>query len=196
MVGDASWMKMWAPGVCGLVRGCMLTWCGSRSALRRLHGAQEATMLSQPEPPPLERGITWSTVSEVRAPQYWHIQPSRAKTARRVILRLCVSRGIRTYVTRRMTTGRGSEPVAQCRSCVPISTTSALDFSNSTVARRTVHTLMGSYVALSTSTRPPLQRLWEPSESGPYRGWSPSGTDPSGPGGTALAIGAECSRSN
>src|SRR3954451_8321176 len=58
IVGDASWMKMCAPGVCGLVRGCMLTWCGSRSALRRLHGAHEATMLSQPEPPPLERGIT------------------------------------------------------------------------------------------------------------------------------------------
>src|SRR3954454_25074430 len=96
IVGDASWMKMWAPGVRGFTRGCMLTWWGSRSALRRLHGAHEATMLSQPEPPPLERGITWSTVSEVRAPQYWHCQPSRAKTARRVILRLWVSRGMRT----------------------------------------------------------------------------------------------------
>ena len=53
-------------------------------------------MLSQPEPPPLERGITWSTVRLVRAPQYWHCQPSRANTARRVILRLCVSRGMRT----------------------------------------------------------------------------------------------------
>src|SRR4051794_1927355 len=96
MVGDASWMKMCAPGVRGLVRGCMLTWCGSRSALRRLHGAQDATMLSQPEPPPFERGITWSTVRLVRAPQYWHIQPSRANTARRVILPLGVSRGMRT----------------------------------------------------------------------------------------------------
>src|SRR3954454_9062935 len=84
-----------------------------------------------------------------------------------------------------MTTGRGSEPVAQCRSCAPISTTSALDFSNRIVARRTVHTLMGSYVALSTSTRPPLQRP-EPSEFGPCRRWSASGTDPGGPGGTAV----------
>ena len=64
--------------------------------MRRLHGAQAATMLSQPDPPPLERGITWSTVRLVRAPQYWHIQPSRANTARRVILRLWVSRGMRT----------------------------------------------------------------------------------------------------
>src|SRR3954454_14497423 len=86
-----------------------------------------------------------------------------------------------------MTTGRGSEPVAQCRSFVPTSTTSALSLSNRTVARRTVHTLMGSYVALRTSTRPPLQRLLEPSASGPCRGWSPGGTDPSGPGGTAVA---------
>ena len=53
-------------------------------------------MLSQPEPPPFERGITWSTVRLVRAPQYWHSQPSRANTARRVILRLWLSRGTRT----------------------------------------------------------------------------------------------------
>ena len=53
-------------------------------------------MLSQPEPPPFERGITWSTVRLARAPQYWHFQPSRAKTARRVILRLWLSRGTRT----------------------------------------------------------------------------------------------------
>src|SRR3954467_9887267 len=99
IVGDANWMKMCAPGVRGFTRGCMLTWCGSRSALRRLQGAQEATMLSQPEPPPLERGITWSTVSDVRAPQYWHCQPSRANTARRGILRLWVARGRRTEVT-------------------------------------------------------------------------------------------------
>src|SRR3954454_3291011 len=92
-----------------------------------------------------------------------------------------------------MTTGRGSEPVAQCRSWTPVSTTSALDLSSSTVARRTVQTLMGSYVALSTSTRPPLQRLCEPSASGPCRWWLTGDTDPSGPGGTALAIWAECS---
>ena len=53
-------------------------------------------MLSQLEPPPLERGITWSTVRLEREPQYWHAQPSRANTARRVILRRCVSRGTRT----------------------------------------------------------------------------------------------------
>ena len=51
--------------------------------------------------------MTWSTVRFARAPQYWHVQPSRAKTARRVILRRCVSRGTLTNVTRRMTTGRG-----------------------------------------------------------------------------------------
>ena len=61
------------------------------------------------------------------------------------------------------------------------------------MARRTVHTLMGSYVALSTSTRPPDQRP-APSGLGPCRGWSPGGTDPSGPGGTAVAMTcAECS---
>jgi hypothetical protein len=89
-------MKICGFGTRGLTRGCMSIWCGSRSPLRRLQGAQEATMLSQLEPPPLERGMTWSTVRLVRAPQYWHCQPSRAKTARRVILRLCVSRGTRT----------------------------------------------------------------------------------------------------
>src|SRR5829696_3646266 len=96
MVGEASWMNTFGLGIRGLTRGCMLIWWGSRSPLRRLHGAHEATMFSQSDPPPLDRGITWSTVRLVRAPQYWHSQPSRAKTARRVILRLWESRGIRT----------------------------------------------------------------------------------------------------
>src|SRR3954471_6610662 len=87
---------------------------------------------------------------------------------------------------RRMTTGFVIEPFAQCRSCWPISTTSAFAFSNSTVARRTVQTLIGSYVALRTSTRPPDQRP-EPSGSDPCRRWSSSGTDPSGAGGTPIA---------
>jgi hypothetical protein len=70
---------------------------GSRSPLRRLQGAQQVTTLSQDDGPPFERGITWSTVScWWFVPQYWHIHSSRAKIARRVILRLCASRGTRT----------------------------------------------------------------------------------------------------
>ena len=65
--------------------------------MRRLHGAQQVTMLSQDDAPPFERGITWSTVRDVwSVPQYWQVQWSRAKIARRVILRLCASRGTRT----------------------------------------------------------------------------------------------------
>src|SRR5215218_9090007 len=86
-----------------------------------------------------------------------------------------------------MTTGLVIEPRAQWRSCWPISMTSAFSFSRSTVARRTVHTLMGSYVALRTSTRPPDQRP-EPSDVDPCRRRSLSGTDPVGAGGTAVAI--------
>src|SRR6186997_1615462 len=88
---------------------------------------------------------------------------------------------------RRITTGLASDPLALCSVWLPISITSAFSFRSRTVARRTVHTLMGSYVALSTSTRPPDQRP-APSGLGPCRGWSPGGTDPSGPGGTAVAI--------
>src|SRR5918997_1428995 len=83
-----------------------------------------------------------------------------------------------------MTTGRGSEPLTQCSSWAPISTISALLLSSSTVARRTVQTLIGSYGALRTSTRPPDQRP-RSSETGPCRRWSLGGTDPSGAGGTA-----------
>ena len=53
-------------------------------------------MFSQLELPPLERGITWSTVRFEREPQYWQAQPSRANTARLVILRRWASRGTRT----------------------------------------------------------------------------------------------------
>ena len=35
----------------------------SRSPLRRLHGAHEVTTFSHTEPPPFERGTTWSSVS-------------------------------------------------------------------------------------------------------------------------------------
>ena len=96
MLGLATWMKTRACGRRGLRRRLIPTWRSSTSPLRRLHGAQEATMLSHVDTPPLDRGTTWSTVRLERAPQYWHAQPSRANTARLVILRRCVSRGTRT----------------------------------------------------------------------------------------------------
>src|SRR5437867_13357947 len=99
-------MKISARGVRGARRGCMPACRGVRSPLRRLHGAHEATMFSQLDAPPFERGITWSTVRLERAPQYWQVQESRANTARRVILRRCVSRGAVTEATSRMTIGR------------------------------------------------------------------------------------------
>jgi len=62
IVGLATWMKISARGVRGAWRGCIPAWRGRRSPLRRLQGAQEATMFSQLEEPPFERGITWSKV--------------------------------------------------------------------------------------------------------------------------------------
>src|SRR3954471_13344774 len=85
---------------------------------------------------------------------------------------------------RGVTTRGGHDPFTQWRSLAPISRTSAFSLSSRTVARRTVHTLIGSYVALRTSTRPPDQRP-QPSDSGPCRWESIGGTDPSGAGGTA-----------
>ena len=58
MDGLATWMKISARGVLGACRGCIPAWRGSMSPLRRLHGAQDATMFSQLDVPPLERGIT------------------------------------------------------------------------------------------------------------------------------------------
>src|SRR4051795_11592327 len=96
IVGLATWMNTCALGALGVLRGCIPAFSGMLSPLRRLHGAQDATMLSQLELPPFERGMTWSTGGLEREPQYWHVHPSRAKTARRVILRRCVSRGTLT----------------------------------------------------------------------------------------------------
>src|SRR4051794_40535127 len=96
-LGVATCTKIVAGGALGALRGCMFACLGRRSPLRRLQGAQQATMLSHPDVPPFERGMTWSTVRlPWRLPQYWHDQSSRAKTARRVILRECASRGMRT----------------------------------------------------------------------------------------------------
>ena len=95
--GTATCTKIVAAGGAGLFFGCMFACFGSRSPLRRLHGAQHVTMLSHDDAPPFERGITWSTVRLVwPVPQYWQVHWSRAKIARRVILRLWASRGTRT----------------------------------------------------------------------------------------------------
>ena len=56
---------------------------GVRFSFFALHRRQAATTFSQMCAPPRERGITWSRFSAA-APQYWHVHPSRAKTARRV----------------------------------------------------------------------------------------------------------------
>src|SRR5436305_14745281 len=100
-------MNTWGLGVRGARRGAMPAWRGSASPLRRLQGAQEVTMLSQLEAPPLERGTTWSTVRLEREPQYWQVQRARANTPRRVILPRGVSRGTPTEVPQRVATGRG-----------------------------------------------------------------------------------------
>ena len=90
-------MKTFGPGGRGAVFGCIWISRGRRLPLRRLQGAQEATMFSQTDSPPRLRGMTWSTVSPLRSlPQYWQVQASRARTALRVILRRWTSRGMRT----------------------------------------------------------------------------------------------------
>ena len=68
-------------------------------------------MFSQTDSPPRLRGITWSTVSPgLPVPQYWQIQPSRASTALRVMRRRWTSRGTRTKVTSRITSGDELNP--------------------------------------------------------------------------------------
>ena len=60
-----------------------------------------------------------------------------------------------------MTTGRGIAVCSECSSHAACSSTSAFSLSSRTAARRTVQTLIGSYVALRTSTRPASRpRRW------------------------------------
>lgn len=83
---------------------------GVRFPFRRLHGPQAATTFSQWVVPPRERGIMWSTVSSVLPgcpPQYWHVYISLAKTVRRES-GSGKRRGIGTYVTNRITSGKSS----------------------------------------------------------------------------------------
>src|SRR5689334_7093773 len=118
-------MKTVGPGALGLLRGCIPASAGVRAPLRRLQGAHEVTMLSQLEGPPRLRGITWSTVRWVVVPQYWQVQESRANTARRVMRQRALSRVTRTYVTSRITTGRGKVQLSERRRRSPRSTSSA-----------------------------------------------------------------------
>src|SRR4051794_14827120 len=137
-------MKTVGPGAFGLLRGSIPASTGVRAPLRRLHGAQDVTMLSQLEGPPLLRGITWSTVRCEVVPQYWQVHESRANTALRVMRRLARSRGTRTYVTSLITTGRGNVTLSACRDRSPSSSSSAFSLRISTTARRTEHTFRGS----------------------------------------------------
>ena len=57
---------------------------GVRLPLRRLHGEQAATTLSQVVCPPRERGTMWSKVRSSRSPQYWQEKRSRRNTLNRV----------------------------------------------------------------------------------------------------------------
>src|SRR5829696_10596477 len=70
------------------------------------------------------------------------------------------------------------------------STISAFSLRSRTVARRTVQTLIGSYVALRTSTLPVAHRPWPARASGPRRWCSSHGAGRSGAGGTCVAIGS------
>src|SRR5690349_18412492 len=80
-----------------------------------------------------------------------------------------------------MTTGRAIVELAECSSHSARSIISALSLSSRTTARRTVHTLIGSYVAFNTSTRPTAR---------PRRWCSDCGADPNGSGVTDVAIGS------
>src|SRR3954462_5969369 len=84
--GAAMRMKTVGPGGRGLRFGCIRISWGRRLPFLRLHGAQEATMFSHTDSPPRLRGMTWSTVRlGLSEPQYWQVQPSRARTAFLVI---------------------------------------------------------------------------------------------------------------
>src|SRR5436190_4559595 len=142
--GVARWMKSTGAGGRGFTRGVIETSSGRRFPLRMLHGAHEVTTFSQMDSPPRLRGTTWSSVSlPPLVPQYMQRQPSRAKSARREILR-CSVRGTRTYWTSRMTFGRGKATVADLRGSSSSSITSAFPLNTSTCARRTVVTFKGS----------------------------------------------------
>src|SRR6266576_6801998 len=92
--GAAILMKTVGPGGRGFRFGCIRISWGRRLPFLRLQGAQEATMFSQTDSPPRLRGMTWSTVRlGLIEPQYWHVQPSRARTAFRVMRRRWMSRG-------------------------------------------------------------------------------------------------------
>ncbi|MFZ1925464.1 MAG: hypothetical protein WAU42_04900, partial [Solirubrobacteraceae bacterium] len=62
----------------------------------------------------------------------------------------------------------------------------AFSFKSRTTARRTEQTLMGSKVALRTSTRPPIAVFDD--ELGPCRWCSEGDTDPTGSVGAVLSI--------
>src|SRR5437762_2989610 len=118
-------MKSAGAGGRGGLRSAIEISSRSRLPLRRLHGAQEVTTFSHTESPPRLRGTTWSSVSRTSvAPQYTHVQESRANSARREIFR-CAARGTRTYELSLITDGQTKIAAAERSGLSSPSTTSA-----------------------------------------------------------------------
>src|SRR5258708_15022115 len=82
--------------------------------------------------------------------QNWQVLRSRNKIFLRESARLCC--GICRYASNRITEGTLCACAAECTSALCISSACATPFSINTIARRTAVTLIGSYVAFSTST--------------------------------------------
>ena len=142
-------------------------------------------MFSQLEAPPLERGITWSTVRLERdAAVLAGPAVAGEHGAAGDLAPVGVARDVHVADTSRITTGRAMRGALGVELPAPALDSSALSLSSSTTARRTEQTLIGSNVALRTSTRP-LSR--------PRRRCSEGGADPTGAGGTVLPSQAQCS---
>ena len=95
--------------------------------------------------------MTWSTFSAA-LPQYWHVQWSRAKTAR-LVSAACARNGIRTKYRSFTTEGAGITRYSEWNTMPLDATTSALSFNTSTTALVAGTTARGRSVTLSTNAR-------------------------------------------
>src|SRR5438874_5226067 len=95
--------------------------------------------------------MTWSTFSAA-LPQYWHVQWSRANTAR-LVSAACARNGIRTKYRSFTTEGAGISRYSEWNTMPLDATTSALSFKTSTTALVAGTTARGRSVTLSTNAR-------------------------------------------
>ena len=187
IVGEASWMNTFGLGIRGLTRGCIPIWCGSRSPLRRLHGRARgddvlpvgaAALRARDDVVDGQRGAG-AAVQALPA-----IAGEHRAAGDLALVRVARDPHVGHEPDHHRLRHRPARPVQVVRPDLDDLGLLLEQEHGGAPDRADVDRLVRRVEHQHTTTRPTACAVGVD----PCRWWSASGTDPTGPGGTAVAI--------